>query len=152
MNSTIKNIHSIVIIDDDYDDFELVYEAIQEINPEIELHYVNNCDKAMELKNAPVDLVLLDINMPHHDGFYWLKNIRENGYKDLPIIMYTNSLAPSHIVRAYQEGANLYFSKPETFPNLIKGLKKLIQFDWSQPALVTGHYVEKGHFRVFQPD
>lgn len=147
----IRNVQSIVIIDDDYDDFELVYEAIQEINPGIELHYVNSCDKALELKDIRVDLVLLDINMPQHDGFYWLKCIREKGHQ-VPIIMYTNSLAPSHIVRAYQEGANLYFSKPETFVNLIKGLKKLIQFDWSRPALVTSAYVEEGHYRIFQPE
>lgn len=147
----IKEVRSIVIIDDDYDDFELVYEAIQEINPGIELHYINNCDRALEFKSFPVDLVLLDINMPHHDGFYWLKCIRDKGY-DLPIIMYSNSLSPSHIVRAYQEGANLYFSKPESFSNLIKGMKKLIQFDWSIPALVTGNYVEKGQYRAFQPD
>jgi CheY-like chemotaxis protein len=105
-----KNVRSILIIDDDEDDFELVNEALQEINPSISVTYINSCEQVLQYRNQSFDLILLDINMPLHDGFFWLRSIRDHGYKDLPIIMYTNSLSPAHISKAYEEGANLFFN------------------------------------------
>ena len=145
-----REVRSILIIDDDRDDYDLITEALQEINPNILVYYVSCCDDAKQYKNSHFDLVLLDINMPEHDGFHWLKAIREHGYHDLPIIMYTNSLSPAHIAKAYEEGANLYFSKPESFGNLIKGLKKLISLDWSHPFSITENYRMQGDYRIFQ--
>ena len=145
-----REIRSILIIDDDQDDYDLVTEALQEVNPNILLHYASCCDDAKQFKNYHFDLVLLDINMPGHDGFQWLKSIRDHGYHNLPIIMYTNSLSPAHIAKAYEEGANLYFSKPESFTNLIKGLKKLIHLDWSNPFSITEKYKVHGDYRTFQ--
>ena len=144
-----REVRSILIIDDDQDDYDLVIEALQEINPNIMVHYASCCDEAKQFKNNHFDLVLLDINMPEHDGFHWLKAIREHGY-DLPIIMYTNSLSPAHIAKAYEEGANLYFSKPESFTNLIKGFNKLISLDWSNPFSITEKHRMQGDYRVFQ--
>lgn len=147
-----KIVQSILIIDDDKDDYEFVNDAIQEINPSISVTFVNNCEQLLQYRKHTFDLILLDINMPHHDGFFLLKTIRDYGYHDLPIIMYTNSLSPAHISKAYQEGANLFFSKPESFSGLINGLRKLVQLDWSSPFLITEHYCQGGYYRTFQGD
>jgi CheY-like chemotaxis protein len=146
-----KTVRSILIIDDDQDDYELVNEAIQEINPSISVTFVNSCEQLLQYRKQTFDLILLDINMPHHDGFFLLKTIRDHGYHNLPIIMYTNSLSPAHISKAYQEGANLFFSKPESFSGLISGLRKLVQLDWSSPFSVTEHYCQGG-YSTFQAD
>jgi hypothetical protein len=66
--------------------------------------------------------------------------------------MYTNSLSPAHIAKAYQEGANLFFSKPESFAGLISGLRKLVQLDWSSPLSITKQYCPGGYYRTFQGD
>ncbi|WP_121357684.1 response regulator [Flavisolibacter nicotianae] len=147
-----KNVRSILIIDDDPDDYELVSEAIQEINPSIGVTYVNSCEQLLQHRHQTFDLILLDINMPYHDGFFLLKSIREHGYRDLPIIMYTNSLSPAHITKAYKEGANLFFSKPESFSALLNGLRKLVDLDWASPFSVTQQYCKNGHYKAFQAD
>jgi CheY-like chemotaxis protein len=149
MESNRKNVRSILIIDDDEDDFDLVSEALQEINPSISVTYVNSCEQVLQYRNQSFDLILLDINMPLHDGFFWLRSIRDHGYKDLPIIMYTNSLSPAHISKAYEEGANLFFNKPESFSTLIKGLQKLINLDWSSPFSITKNYSQNGLYKAF---
>lgn len=123
------------MVDDDYEDFELLTEAIHAIDNTISVHFLDRCDDAEKFRNKEIDLVLLDINMPHHDGFFWLKSIRAEGYK-LPIIMYTNSQSPQHIDQAYQEGADLYFPKPETFTLLTNGFRKLFGLDWTDPCVV----------------
>ncbi len=145
-----KQVRSILIIDDDRDDYELVQEAMQEINPGISVHYLDQCTDACNILDRKYDLVLLDINMPKYDGFFCLKSIRNGGYSDLPIIMFTNSLSPMHISKAYREGANLYFSKPESFTRLIEGLKALIKIDWSDPFSITKKYGKEGHCKTFE--
>ena len=152
MDSQKTQVESILIIDDDPDDFELVYEAVKRINPGISVTYIQNCEDAAQYRKEHFDMVLLDINMPEHDGFYWLKAIREHGYNDLPVIMYTNSLSPANISKAYLEGANLYFAKPETFSNLIKGFEKLVNMDWSNPNTITKQYSHQGSYQTFQVD
>ena len=143
-------VRSILIIDDDRDDYELVMEAVKKINPSISVDYISGWEEAAKLQNERFDLVLLDINMPQHDGFTWLERLREKGPADLPIIMYTNSLSPFHISRAYEQGANLYFSKPESFSKLQRGLQKLISMDWSSPFLITEEYRSEGKYKTFQ--
>ncbi|MBA2746970.1 MAG: response regulator transcription factor [Flavisolibacter sp.] len=145
-----NEVRTILIIDDDPDDYDIIVEAFREIDPDIRVHHVCTCDEARQYVNHHFDLVLLDINMPGHDGFHWLKSIREKGYSTLPIIMYTNSLSPAHITKAYNEGANLYFSKPDSFQKLQSGLKELIRLDWSHPFSITEQYIKKGNYKVFE--
>lgn len=150
--SETKPITSILVIDDDDDEFELVSEAVSEIDPAISVSFLDRCDRVSQYKDKQFDLVLLDINMPFHDGFDWLKGIREKGLADLPVIMYTNSLYPGHISKAYQEGANLYFVKPDNFNSLVKGLRKLMSLNWTNPFLIKENHFQNGKFIPFQVD
>ena len=145
-----KEVRSILVIDDDPDDYEIVQEAIVDIDPGIHVYYLDRCEEAAKYEGVSFDLVLLDINMPLHDGFSWLKGIRKSGRTDLPIIMYSNSANPDNIVRAYNDGANLYFTKPESFTQLVKGLRKLISIDWTNPFSVTRDYCANGKYATFQ--
>ena len=145
-------IQSILVIDDDRDDFEIVSEAIREIDPEISVCFLNRFEDWDRNKDRSFDLVLLDINMPLYDGFAWLKGIRKQGYSNLPVIMYTNSANPDNIVKAYDDGANLYFTKPESFSGLVKGLQKLITLDWTNPFYVTQLYRQNGKYATFEAE
>jgi len=129
-------VRSILLIDDDRDDYELFAEAISEIDPEISHRYVSTCNEANALDDTSFDLLLLDINMPGKDGFQWLKAIRKQGYASVRIVMFSNSLSPVHIEKAYKEGADLYFPKPESFSRLVKGLHSLINIDWTDPGAI----------------
>lgn len=144
-----KTIRSILVIDDDPDDFDLVSAIVQGIDPDIEVSFAGTCEDAMQYKGRAFDLILLDINMPAHDGFYWLRSIREHGHTDLPIVMYTNSRSPVQIKKAYEEGANLFFPKPESFDHMISSFKKLVQLDWSDPFSITRSYHRGEKYETF---
>ena len=63
------------------------------------------------------DLIFMDLNMPGLDGFETLREIRRHEdveVASIPVIVLTNSSAPTDVKRAYQSGANCYIMKPST--------------------------------------
>lgn len=67
-------------------------------------------DALMILKNNPMDLMILDIMMPHLDGFSVCKMARE--MSDLPIIMLTAKSGEEDKLKGYNLGADDYMTKP----------------------------------------
>ena len=67
-------------------------------------------DALMILKNNPMDLMILDIMMPHPDGFSVCKMARE--MSDLPIIMLTAKSGEEDKLKGYEYGADDYMTKP----------------------------------------
>jgi adenylate cyclase len=76
---------------------------------------------ALEIVRArPVDLILLDIEMPGMTGLEALKVLRETTTRaDLPVIMATARDQGQDIVEALSLGANDYVTKPLDFPVVI---------------------------------
>ncbi len=65
--------------------------------------------------NMPVDIIILDWNMPVMDGITFLKKVRADGiYKNVKIIMCTSESEKTRVVEALKEGANNYIVKPFT--------------------------------------
>lgn len=67
-------------------------------------------DALMLLKSNPVDLMILDIRMPHLDGFSVCKIARE--MSGLPIIMLTAISDEEDKLKGYEYGADDYMTKP----------------------------------------
>lgn len=67
-------------------------------------------DALMLLKNNPMDLMILDIMMPHLDGFSVCKTARE--MSNLPIIMLTAKSDEKDKLKGYEYGADDYMTKP----------------------------------------
>lgn len=144
-----NKVSSVLVIDDDRDDYDLVAEAVHSIDPTIAVAYLNCCEDREKFEGQHFDMILLDINMPAHDGFSWLQGIRNRGY-DFPIVMYTNSNSPAHIVKAYGDGATLFFNKPDNYSQLTKGIQKLLELDWSDPLSITQMHIQDGKYKTFQ--
>jgi two-component system chemotaxis response regulator CheY len=65
--------------------------------------------------NMPIDVILLDWNMPVMDGLTLLQNVRANGtYAGVKIFMCTSESEKSKVVEALKAGANNYIVKPFT--------------------------------------
>ena len=73
-------------------------------------------DALMVLKNDPMDLMILDIMMPHLDGFSVCKMARE--MSGLPIIMLTAKSNEDDKLKGYDLGADDYMTKPFS-PNVL---------------------------------
>lgn len=73
------------------------------------------------------DLVLLDVMMPHLDGFAVLKEIRGNfDTAHTPVIMLTAKGEQEDRIQGLQDGANDYLTKPFDQPELILRVRNLL--------------------------
>ena len=73
-----------------------------------------NGSEAMDiLIKQPVDLILLDWNMPKLSGIDFLKKVRGmSKFAKLPIIMVTSESAKYNVIEALKIGATDYIIKP----------------------------------------
>src|SRR5262245_17252919 len=61
----------------------------------------------------PIDLILLDINMPVMNGLEFLRRIRqEESYKDIPVIIISTEGREADTIQALKLGAQAYITKP----------------------------------------
>lgn len=79
------------------------------------------------LKERRPDVLLLDIEMPRMDGFELAATIRkDDGLKDLPIIMITSRTGKKHSDYAAQIGVNRYLGKPYHESELLENINSLL--------------------------
>jgi CheY-like chemotaxis protein/two-component sensor histidine kinase len=70
-------------------------------------------------KQSPIDIMLLDINMPEMDGFEVLEKLQQhNVLNDVIIVMCTGSSYDKDMERSAELGAVAYLVKPVTFDQL----------------------------------
>lgn len=75
---------------------------------------------------APVDVVILDWNMPVMNGLECLKAIRANpAFKSVKVVMCTTEAEKSQVVTALKAGANGYLLKPVTKETLQTQVAKM---------------------------
>lgn len=142
-------IKKVLLIDDDADDFMVFQDALKEIDPSLTVSYISSAKEIDQSTpcNVP-DILFLDINMPDKNGFEWLQQIRSAGYQ-FPVIMYSTASNPDFVQRAYEQGANIYFPKPESYQKLQEALKQLLSYNWKQPEQVTEQFCSNGEFKIF---
>jgi DNA-binding NtrC family response regulator len=138
----------ILLVDDDEDEHFIFKDIIRHVNPGIQLNCFSN---PTELENSAQfslpHFLFLDINMPSWNGFEWLKWISEGGYR-FPVIMYSTSINPEYIAKAYSEGAHLYLNKPMDFNELILSVRFILQLDWSDPEKIRQQCKIDGVYRA----
>lgn len=72
------------------------------------------------LDQQPIDLVILDIDMPEMDGITVLKHIRADArFQSLPVVMLTASGDDEDRIQAEAAGANGFLYKPVSSGEII---------------------------------
>src|SRR5438876_10410771 len=83
------------------------------------------------------DLVLLDLRMPHRDGFEILEDLQrlipEGSY--LPVLVLTADVTSEALQRAPRAGARDFLTKPFAVPEVLLPIRNLLQTPSLQPAL-----------------
>jgi DNA-binding response OmpR family regulator len=87
--------------------------------------------KAEFIKNKP-HLVLLDINLPNYDGFFWCREIR--GISNVPIIFISARFSDMDQVMAIENGGDDYIVKPFSFDLLLAKVKGVIRRTYGEYA------------------
>lgn len=88
-------------------------------------------DALMVLKNNPMDLMVLDVMMPHLDGFSVCRMARE--MSSIPVIMLTAKGGEDDKLKGYEYGADDYMTKPFSPRVLLAKANALLRRSSSAP-------------------
>ena len=126
-----NDVLNILLADDDADDRLFFKEAMEELNVEAMVSFVNDGSQLMYFLNQPgvnlPNIIFLDINMPVKNGMDCLKEIRNNPrFKDLMIVIYSTSGSDNDVRDAFMNGADAYLKKPNNFTELKSNLAKVL--------------------------
>lgn len=88
-------------------------------------------DALMLLKNTPFDLLILDVMMPHLDGFSVCRLAREMG--NIPVILLTAKSSEEDKLKGYEYGADDYMTKPFSPRVLLAKVNALLRRTSSAP-------------------
>lgn len=95
---------------------------------------LDNFDRVLtEFRENSPDLVLLDINLPSFDGFYWCRQIRK--YSKCPIIFISAREGTMDQVMAIENGADDYITKPFSFEIVTAKVKSQLRRTLGEYAL-----------------
>jgi len=131
---------TILMADDDIEEFLLLREALIEIGHRHDLRLVRDGDELLEYltgggryadgAEAPrPDLVLLDLKMPRRDGREVLSQLRDSQHlRRIPVVVLTSSSAADDVAASYELGANSYIRKPATFREVVAMVDMLTRY------------------------
>lgn len=126
----------IFLADDDADDCILFEDALREICKRSQLTTANDGMQLMDLlreENQVPDVIFLDLNMPRKNGFECLAEIRENPHlKDIPIVIFSTTAQPEAVNNVYENGANCFVCKPNTFQQLKNAIQHILSINWEE--------------------
>ncbi len=90
--------------------------------------------EALEIAEAELpDLMLLDLMMPHMDGYEVCRRLRENfATAQIPVIMVTAKGEVSDKVKGLQGGANDYLTKPYDNKELVARVQNVLEWSRAQ--------------------
>lgn len=126
--------HTVLCVDDDPDDREMVCSVIKDIDPSFNILIAENGQQAHKLlldaksKGRFPCLVILDINMPVMDGKETLIKLKEDKVlSKIPVAMFTTSSSEADKNFFKQHGVEL-FTKPNNMHSIMSEVGKLLNY------------------------
>ena len=127
----------ILLVEDNPGDLRLAQEALKGSKVRNQLYVVEDGVEAMAFlrrqgKYAGVphpDLILLDLNLPRKSGREVLAEVKaDKDLKHIPVVVLTVSRAEEDVMKAYDNHANCYITKPLDFNQFIEVTKSIEDF------------------------
>jgi len=118
-----------LLVDDDSDDSDLIFEVLNEIDLTVKYTYAMDGPEALDIleRGYIPSIIFLDINMPGMNGWQCLSKLKANKrFKDIPVLMYSTSSYPHEIEKAFQLGALAFFTKPNHYSLLKKNIQDVL--------------------------
>ncbi|OQX99710.1 MAG: hypothetical protein B6I24_01875 [Bacteroidetes bacterium 4572_128] len=132
-----KNNVSVLIVDDNIDNLQIVSNFIQKSHRNYKISISTNGEHALNsIKRSKPDLILLDVMMPNMDGFEVCKILKKNEKtKNIPIIFLTAKEETVDIVKGLKIGGADYVLKPFNFQELLARMETQISLKLSQDKI-----------------
>lgn len=112
--------YKIMLIEDDLQLSSTIRESLERYDYKV-IEPQNFLNIEIDFMKIKPDLVLLDINLPYFDGYYFCRNIRQQS--NVPIIMISARKEDIEQIRAIELGADDYVTKPFTIEMLLTKMK-----------------------------
>jgi CheY-like chemotaxis protein len=118
----------VLLADDNPSDVYLIREALREHSVDCTLRVVSDGKAVMGIvsgetgiaETAALSLIILDLNLPRHDGIEILRKLRETpAFEGIPVVVLTSSDSPRDRVLANQLGATRYLHKPSSLEEFL---------------------------------
>ena len=126
--------HTILCVDDDSDDLQLLHESLKGTHENFDVIEAYNGRQALELlhklkySGTPPCLIILDINMPVLNGKETLSIIkRDEALKSIPVVVFTTSGSDSDKRFCNFYGVEMV-TKPPNFTHFKTVVQKLLRF------------------------
>lgn len=112
--------HRIYIIEDDTKIANLLAENLRKYQYEVEI--VQNFDEIIEETSSfNPHIILLDINLPSYDGYYWCRQLRQ--YTKCPIIFISARSGEMDQIFALENGGDDFITKPFNYEIVLAKIK-----------------------------
>ncbi|EDU37380.1 response regulator transcription factor [Clostridium sporogenes] len=116
--------YKIMIIEDDKNIAKLLGEHIEKYG--YEALVAKDFEKILEIfEMEKPNLILLDVNLPKFDGYYWCRRIREKSL--CPIIFISARDSEMNQVMAIESGADDYITKPFYYEVVLAKIKSQLR-------------------------
>jgi CheY-like chemotaxis protein len=116
----------ILLAEDNPADVYLIREALREHSVRCRLRVVSDGQEVLRIfageagADKPVDLVILDLNLPRHDGIEILQRLRESPrFSHVPVVVLTSSDSPRDRQMATGLGATRFLRKPSSLEQFL---------------------------------
>lgn len=123
-----RRLRRIFVIDDDPGHLQVVKIIMMREDFPCDLALFQDPREALAaMETRPPELVLMDVAMPHLDGFETFKRIRAHpATRDVPVIFLSAYKETEYMLRAFEMGAADYLSKPISSPILTARIRAIL--------------------------
>lgn len=130
--------HKILLVEDDISIANMLAEHIEKYGYKCVIAEDFNNILNIFIEEKP-HVVLLDINLPKYDGYYWCRKIRQ--ISNQPIILISARNSESEQVMGIESGADDYITKPFYFDVVLAKIK-------SQIRRIYGEYSQENETQI----
>jgi OmpR family two-component system bacitracin resistance response regulator BceR len=124
-------VFKILLIEDDATLFQEIKERLSQWSYDV--RGIRDFGRVMEeFSEIKPDLVIIDIQLPKFDGFYWCRMIRS--HSNVPILFLSSRDHPAEMVMSMQLGADDYIQKPFHFDVLIAKIQAILRRAYNYSA------------------
>lgn len=119
----------IFIVEDDYKIASLLSDTLKKYQYEVEI--VKNFDEIVEecLVFSP-HIILLDINLPSYDGYYWCRQLRQ--YTKCPIIFISARSGEMDQIFALENGGDDFITKPFNYEIVLAKIRSHLRRSYGE--------------------
>ena len=112
----------ILLAEDNSADVYLIREALRENGVDCPMRVVADGQQVLQVFSvAHPSLIILDLNLPRHDGIEVLRRLRETGgLRHVPVVVLTSSDSPRDRLAATELGVTRFLRKPSSLEQFLE--------------------------------